>query len=836
MRDGAGSMEAAMKITIRSLAWAVAVLAVCIVVFLSFASAGPKVTQLKPLDINAPDKMTPNGEYAVFVWKDGVWTKAGMLPCDRFFRERTLDLTGLVTEGRQARIRIEERGGGAAHIDAALLGGRAPERVKGSDDRRALEKVSKQDFDVIDSFHKRIELVYPAAGKDRTLSLTARVESPGISKTPFQFPVDNLFKAMNRSSSFYTYRMNSQGTAPFFKEYAQTGSGHPSGYTYGWVRNDDRNLYVKIDFTPDNTMDGDKDYAAVYVNTTGGLKTFRVSVPETKWGRTDFTYTDKVAYEHKVYDFTIPLREVGVWDVGKTTELQLAFAAYGTATPGQYQPHLVFNPSNNTYLLAYTDLASNGTGSDTVYGQLLTNSGSPAGSAFMILDPHMAWYGGVNQATAFDSNRYRFLAVSDRLAAGTYDIIGQLVKADTSLQGAVLSLTTDTASQTAAAAAYDLANDRYLVAWTDYRNNDSSGSDLYGALVSADTGALISTAAGTNFVIAVAPYTQTDAAVADDSSNHRFLVAWTDYRSLGTSADIYGALVLPSNGSLVSTGSGTNFVIASAADVQNKPAAAYDTVNHRFLVVWADYRDSGTTGADIYGALVNADGSLYSTGSGTNFVISNAANAQNYPSVVYENGRFLVVWSDYRNSGATNSDIYGQYVNADGSMAGSDFVIAESTTMESCPSAAYNSVCGNTLVSYASGTFPANSYTLGLALLGTPCPSSGSSGGGGGGGGCFIATAAYGTDRAGDVQVLRRFRDEHLLTNAPGRAFVRMYYQYSPPVADLIAGSEVLKTLVRTSLVPVVFAIRYPLIALFALSVLALFVVHRMRVRRSSTA
>jgi hypothetical protein len=32
--------------------------------------------------------------------------------------------------------------------------------------------------------------------------------------------------------------------------------------------------------------------------------------------------------------------------------------------------------------------------------------------------------------------------------------------------------------------------------------------------------------------------------------------------------------------------------------------------------------------------------------------------------------------------------------------------------------------------------------------------------------------------------VLRKFRDRYLLTNAPGKAFVRFYYKHSPPIAD----------------------------------------------------
>jgi len=74
----------------------------------------------------------------------------------------------------------------------------------------------------------------------------------------------------------------------------------------------------------------------------------------------------------------------------------------------------------------------------------------------------------------------------------------------------------------------------------------------------------------------------------------------------------------------------------------------------------------------------------------------------------------------------------------------------------------------------------------------------------GGGGGCFIATAAYGSELAPAVILLRQFRDECLLTNVPGRAFVQLYYRYSPPIAGYIAGSETLKALARGLLIPVV--------------------------------
>ena len=67
--------------------------------------------------------------------------------------------------------------------------------------------------------------------------------------------------------------------------------------------------------------------------------------------------------------------------------------------------------------------------------------------------------------------------------------------------------------------------------------------------------------------------------------------------------------------------------------------------------------------------------------------------------------------------------------------------------------------------------------------------------------GCFIATAAYGTSTAAELDTLRAFRDEVLLQNSFGSQLVEWYYQASPPVADFISEHEGLRTLVRKLLV-----------------------------------
>ncbi|MCR5662620.1 MAG: S8 family serine peptidase [bacterium] len=92
----------------------------------------------------------------------------------------------------------------------------------------------------------------------------------------------------------------------------------------------------------------------------------------------------------------------------------------------------------------------------------------------------------------------------------------------------------------------------------------------------------------------------------------------------------------------------------------------------------------------------------------------------------------------------------------------------------------------------------------------TVVPSGGGATGGGGGGGCFIATAAYGSYMEPEVITLRRFRDNYLLDNAPGREFVKLYYTYSPPAANYIAERPLLRAAARCALAPCVIAVSEP--------------------------
>ena len=141
-----------------------------------------------------------------------------------------------------------------------------------------------------------------------------------------------------------------------------------------------------------------------------------------------------------------------------------------------------------------------------------------------------------------------------------------------------------------------------------------------------------------------------------------------------------------------------------------------------------------------------------------------------------------------------------------------------------------------TQVTYSGGTTISYSYDAnGNPTTTAVTPTPPKSGGGGGGGGCFIATAAYGSVLDPHVQALRDFRSDYLLTNAPGRAFNRLYLSASPPIASFIARHELARSLTRWALAPLVYSAAYPRMALVMLTVtvsLAWFALRSRRRRR----
>ena len=74
------------------------------------------------------------------------------------------------------------------------------------------------------------------------------------------------------------------------------------------------------------------------------------------------------------------------------------------------------------------------------------------------------------------------------------------------------------------------------------------------------------------------------------------------------------------------------------------------------------------------------------------------------------------------------------------------------------------------------------------------------------GGGCLIATAAFGSEMAPQIQFLREIRDNTVLQTESGTSFMtgfnQFYYSFSPAIADYERENPAFKEAVKITLTP----------------------------------
>jgi len=79
------------------------------------------------------------------------------------------------------------------------------------------------------------------------------------------------------------------------------------------------------------------------------------------------------------------------------------------------------------------------------------------------------------------------------------------------------------------------------------------------------------------------------------------------------------------------------------------------------------------------------------------------------------------------------------------------------------------------------------------------------------GGGCLIATAAFGSEMAPQVQLLREIRDNTVLQTESGVSFMtgfnQLYYSFSPAIADYERENPVFKELVKLTITPLLISL-----------------------------
>ncbi|MFZ3137198.1 MAG: choice-of-anchor D domain-containing protein [Thermodesulfovibrionales bacterium] len=167
------------------------------------------------------------------------------------------------------------------------------------------------------------------------------------------------------------------------------------------------------------------------------------------------------------------------------------------------------------------------------------------------------------------------------------------------------------------------------------------------------------------------------------------------------------------------------------------PSVGFDPITKKFLTAWEDMRDGANT--KIYGRLVQSGGGLYNSDFIISFQDTNnddqqdtnvAKSRQTKPFVSYDpvNQRFFVVWQDGRNSTLSleNLDIYGQKVDAEGSLRGNNYALFTLAYNQYNPTIAYNDITSEFLTVWKDARnlrYRSCSATRGVGTGSSPCGS-----------------------------------------------------------------------------------------------------------------
>jgi len=243
--------------------------------------------------------------------------------------------------------------------------------------------------------------------------------------------------------------------------------------------------------------------------------------------------------------------------------------------------------------------------------------------------------------------------------------------------GQQLNIYVGSNNQTRPAIAYDSVNNRFLTVWQD----EAPGNcNIYGQLINGD-----GTLFGGTISISTADYHQSEPYVAFDATSQAFLVVWGDNREepgpIGMRGyRVYGQL-LSKDGNPV----GDNFAIGLSFDPRDRSKVngfprgiVFDSPRNRFLVL---YRQSAglaySTPASLFGQFVNSNGAL----SGGSFLIADDVTYTDMLGYDSNQGRFLAAYDRYEPT-KDAFDFYGQFVNSDGTLAGQEFLLLSSRSVE----------------------------------------------------------------------------------------------------------------------------------------------------------
>jgi hypothetical protein len=287
----------------------------------------------------------------------------------------------------------------------------------------------------------------------------------------------------------------------------------------------------------------------------------------------------------------------------------------------------------------------------------LSRSAVMGGTGLPSVGPDIPIYEEDNEqylpAVAYNSKHDEYLVVwHNRWGGGGRDIYARRVSG----RGEILSwfaVANGVNDRAQPSVAYDSENDRYLVVWIYDRYGDGSDWNVYGRFVPWDGPSVLYN----EFPICTWNSSQWNPQVVynENSDWHEFLVVWTN---LPSSLPTYiSARRVFADASGFPPGDGFT-VDSDTSDNYLNPDVTYNLARNEYLVVYEK------NAVDIWATRLEANGNVQ----GSAFGVARWPDAELSPAVAACNiaDQYFVTWKSLQDS--THYDIYGRFVNGDGTV------------------------------------------------------------------------------------------------------------------------------------------------------------------------
>jgi len=290
-------------------------------------------------------------------------------------------------------------------------------------------------------------------------------------------------------------------------------------------------------------------------------------------------------------------------------------------------------------------------------------------------------------AVVHNWNHKEYLVVwHNEWPGGGRDIYAQRVSENGTKIGSWFCITTGAKDRIQPALAYSATDDEYLVVWMQEDDTRPGVYNIRGRIIAWNGGYM-----RPEFTI----ITWTDRTfwtprVAWNSIHNEYMVVWNAFDTSGglpgTPRDITGARVTNQDGGKVID---TNMLAFPSDGGPHQVDIAYNVARDEYLIVCVIVHTEASSGNDIYGRRVAANGSPLTWIEIYKDDFDGGRKHQNAPAVATnEQDKYMVVWEHQYST--TDHDIFARKYNADGNPDGNSFTISSWTQDDTVPAIAAN--------------------------------------------------------------------------------------------------------------------------------------------------